>query len=595
MKGALSPKEKIVSKKILAIALIIVMGVTCAWALVGCNPNGDSEAIDPNKTQLYVAVKDDGIGREWADALDDAFEAEYADWENPETGKVGIQVILTVKNEEFSAQNIKNTLSFSGNDVYFVSSAGSLAGWVNENLTSDYLLEITDIVTEKDTSGTDNGTSILDRMNDNSKKYYNMGTTEDPAYFGLPYWYASKGLVYDKDLFEDKGFYAKSESFPNGIEGYIGIDGINGTEDDSYGPDGTKGTPDDGLPPTWTDFKLLLNTMVAKGVTPFTWTGQHDGYFVSWMNQLWASYEGAEGFSLNITFDGYDDQFGQIDKHNAYQLIGQNGRFAALKVCEYIVNDSRYYTQNSFKTAHSHTNAQLEYIMSAVDGNTPIAFLVEGGWWENEAKGAFAEMEAVYGAEYGYGVRNFGLLPAFKFVSGSADGIDEDGIPDQEESTLNEFVNGSGVSTDCSMAFINKSTKVEEIAKLFLKFAYSSEMNANFTSITGVMRDFDYEMSSEQIDNMTKYSADNYYYCTSSTSKRIISSRNPILANNYSFFSNGWGSFITWHNDNRLVVPQTAFYNKAQNAITAEEYFEGMAYYYTQQKWETSLAQYLEG
>ena len=553
-------------KKILSIVIILAMSLTCAYALVGCDD--EFEKIDPNRTQLYVAVKDDGIGRAWADALDNAYEAY-----NP-----NVQVILSVKNEEYTPQNVKNTISFDGIDVYFLSSAGSLAGWVNSDLTSDYLLNITDVITDSTS-----GDSLEKRLNDASKPYYNFGTQSEPAYFGLPYWYASKGLVYDKDLFDRYDLYS--------LPGYIGIDGINGTPDDAYGPDGTQGTPDDGLPPTWTDFKLLLNSMVAYGITPFTWTGQHDGYFTGWLNSIWASYEGANDFAINNTFEGTDSQFGQINKNNAYQIIGQTGRYAALKVCEYIVNNPEYYTQSSFKTANSHTSAQLEYIMSSVDGNTPIAFLVEGGWWENEAKGSFAEMEAEYGAEYGYGQRNFGLMPAFKFVSGTAGKVDEDGIPDQDPDTLNQFVVNPSVGTDCSLAFVNKHTQVPDIAKDFMKFAFSNDMNAQFTSITGVMRNFKYEMSPAQIANMTKYASDVYYYCTADTSVFSTTSRNPIMANNYSFFADGWGSFITWHNDTRYTVPQKAFYNRSLNA---EEYFAGMAYYYTKDKWEGSLASYLD-
>lgn len=128
--------------------------------------------------------------------------------------------------------------------------------------------------------------------------------------------------------------------------------------------DGEKGTYDDGLPETWEQLKVLMTRMVTKNITPFTWSGMYDTYRQRFMNYIWASYEGADDFLLNYSFSGTDSDSGDIDYSNGYLLQKQNGKYAALKVAEYIVKNSTLYSENAMKTSQSHSQAQTEYLTS---------------------------------------------------------------------------------------------------------------------------------------------------------------------------------------------------------------------------------------
>ena len=57
-------------KKLLCAFLAAVVACT---AFVGCKRDPQGEEIDPNRTQIYVALYNGGLGRDWLDAADAAF------------------------------------------------------------------------------------------------------------------------------------------------------------------------------------------------------------------------------------------------------------------------------------------------------------------------------------------------------------------------------------------------------------------------------------------------------------------------------------------------------------------------------------------
>ena len=82
----------------------------------------------------------------------------------------------------------------------------------------------------------------------------------------------------------------------------------------------------------------------------------------------------------------------------------------ALKL-EKIIKE-KYYTKASVNNSQSHVMAQTDYIESKYTSN-PIAFLLEGPWWENEVR-VSGGVEAVVenqGKEADPANRNFGFFP----------------------------------------------------------------------------------------------------------------------------------------------------------------------------------------
>ncbi len=492
-------------KKIMSLILTICLVFGICSFLVGCNPETE-EQTDATKTQLYVGVRESGVGQAWAIQLKKDFEAEYADWVNPnDSSKVGVQVIIDYKGEEFDSYKLRTSMNSVRQDVIFSNNI-VLNDLIEHPETGTQMIDITDVITE----GED---SIYDRMlayNDR-KSVLNYGTKEEPKFYALPWFEADFGMVYDVDMFEAYELFD--------LAGYKGLNCIDGDADDNLGADGRQGTYDDGMPATWEDMKILLDVMVQKGITPFTYAAKAtDGTYQNrWLSSIWASYEGANDYSLLATMDGVADDGTAINVKNAYTLAKQQGKLAALKVAEYLVKHnteeengevrSKYLYKGVYSTGtYSYINAQNDFINSWPSSKTtsftkmkPIGFLLEGTWWENEARqeGIFDDCLRDYEDQENldYGERNFAFFPFPKF-KGSSD------IPDQ---TNDKTTFGGQIGVQTGVAFINKNTKQAELAKEFLKFAYSDAMNASFTKITGVSRAMDYELSASDLKALTPF------------------------------------------------------------------------------------------
>ncbi len=477
-------------KKMATLGVVATMSFNVVLT-AGCF-GGGGEEIDPNKTQLYIGLQESGFGRDWLDTLIADFELA-----NPD-----IQVMEpSVKGDEYTSGQLLANIKYDSNDLYFINQM-EYYDFVNRNGTSEYVADLTDIVTEGE------NTSIWARMYDASKEYFNVGTEDAPKVFAVPFVQSFWGLAYDKALFEEKGFYE--------LDAYKGLDCQDDTADDLWGPDGKEGTTDDGLPATWEDMKALIGEMVSNEVTPFTWTGQYDDYRTKWLDSVVASYEGYEDFQLRYKMngttmldtdgDGVEEEV-TITPQNAYLLNNQEGLKAALTVAKYFVSDAAYYSTRAFNNTHSHTSAQFEFLSSKaqINGTKPIAFLLEGSWWEHEAKGSFSDLVADYGQEYAYKTRRFGFLPFPKFIG-------TNGIKDQ---TNEKSVISGSASTNSGAIFVNKNSKHLDVAKRFVKFFLQESNNAKFTSLTGLTQPYDYTMTDEQINNMSTYAQDLYNYSKS--------------------------------------------------------------------------------
>ena len=551
----------------LILAICLVLGVCSVFA--GCDPDG--EEIDPNKTQVYVGVANSGVGRAWIDELDRIYEQR-----NP-----NVQIIVDYKGEELSSGELKRTMSAIRQDVIF--SNNLIMNDIIENPETGTLLEdITSLVTE---GGAD---SLYSKMWESSKvSMLNYGTVEQPKFYALPFFTSHYGMVYDVDMFDAYELFD--------LAGYRGLDLQDGNDDDTYGPDGVENTYDDGLPATWEDFKILLDVMVSKGVIPFTYSAKDRGYQNRWLSSIWASYEGANDYGLLTSLSGTDSDFGTITPQNAWQLSKQTGKFAALKVAEYLVKhstnsngNSNYISSRVLKgSSHSNINAQVEFVNSypaSLPENgeqmKPVAFLLEGDWWENEAKdsGTFDDCIEEFGDNgWGYGERNFAYFPFPKF-KGS---YETDGIPDQ----VNEMTTlGDNVGNQYAAAFINKYSDVLDAAKDFLKFCYSEEANAIFTQITGMMKPFDYTMSRTQLDALTPYQRSLWDMVHDENSKidRVTGrSRSTIyyyesgyIKNAFNFAARipGVGSDV----GAKIEYPLDDFMTYKSELMTAENYFNNL-------------------
>ena len=551
-------------KKQISKMLVATMSLSLLLSVVACRPNGGKgEKIDEGKTQLYVNVLECGVGNQFLTSLKSKFESAYAN-ESFEAGKQGVQLMM--RQAQVDDAQLTSALASPDVDIYYVVNV-DFTKFINlTNGTSEYFEDITDIVIEGGEK------SIHNSIYENYRKAYNVGTETAPKYFVLP-WYSSYfGTVYDVGLFKEKHLYSND---PESAIVYKGLDGIVQTEDDNWGPDGLPDTFDDGLPATWSDFDELLAEMKTQGITPFVFTEYAD-YANGWLGSLWASYEGKDNFQLSSNFDGtytYTDENGeiatkQISFENGYEVATQNGAKAAVSIAEKIIREKLFY-EESLYSGTDHLKAQKLYLGSKAGLNPdgkPIAFLMEGSWWENEAKDYFAEIAARKGSEYAYGTREFAMLPFPKFTEST------EFVPKQvntkitlKSNSVRRYVNG---------VLVNKKSDQKDLAKLFLKFAYSEEMNADFNINSGLTRPMTYTMKPEQLQQLTPYQRsiyeltqnENVEIVTSSCEKAVMRTQMSLIADINSFKSKMGTSEKT------LVF--SAFYT--DNKITKESYWSGM-------------------
>lgn len=553
-------------KKLFSVVLSGLLVTTAGVSFSGCG--GDAtEKIDPNKTQVYISVLECGIGREFADSLKEKYESTHPD----------VQILVEERGGEADGPQVLSTIKDDKYDIYFMYNF-YLTDYISiKNQTSEYLADITDIVTEK---GND-GLSVEDKMYDSYKTYHNVGADNSAKYFTLPWYSAYFGTVYDVDLFDEMGYYFDENGEIIGREGtLIEENGVRKfKEKDSgtlhslgVGPDGVAGSVDDGLSHTWEDFKNLLTYMSGNDdICPFTWTS-YEGYVQEYLSSIWANYEGYDNYSILQTFDGIYKATGQedlkIDKTNGYQVAFQNGKKSALTFAEYIIRNNMY-SPNAINTSQTHLKAQTEYLKSVKSSKAKrIAFLMEGSWWEKEAVATFKEMESTYGSEYAYKTRRFGYMPFPQFI-GSTD------VPDQVN-TKSVIASGA-VENQCPTVAISKNSKHLDLAKDILKFAYSDEMNADFTMQSGVMRPFAYSMTDGQLNNLSYFQKNMWDIAHSEYVEKVCGyNRTDCIVESKSFIESicKFDSVIEIIGSNKQTNPLETF--SIYPNITVDDYFAGI-------------------
>ena len=484
-------------KKILSLTMAIIVSLSVALTSAGCQ-NRTGEQVKEGYTPLYVNVLSCGVGTTFAKNLEAKFESIC------EARGDKVDVIVTTNdvngNEGITAvrSGASDIFYFNGFDISYYTNLAEK--------TSNAVLDITDIVTE----GGEN--SIYNRLEDGAKSYFNVGTETAPKFFALPWFSSYYGTVYDVELFREMHYYRNDPNIPANsyIRDYAGLDGIVGNADDAYGPDGVANTVDDGLPATWNDFRSLLDEMQRTNVKPFAFTMQGN-YTESWLYALWGSYEGTSNVSIMADFNGtYKTRNAQgeivsteITPANAYLMAEQNGKLAALEIAKYLV-DSNSICANSYDSAsENNLEAQKTYLRSflgknANKDNKRIAFLMEGTWWENEAKDYFGTLVGQTKDEsLAYGTREFGFMPFPKFID------DASGIPDQVHDKT--VMRAGWISNMSAAVMISKNSEQPALAKEFLKLAYSEEMNGQFTVDSGVTVPLKYTMNQDQLSKITPF------------------------------------------------------------------------------------------
>lgn len=578
---------KAIFKKTAAVVLSLLLGATTVFSFVGCGGGSGgnyTEAIDENRTQLYVYNYDGGFGSEWLSKVKARYEALHANDEyEPGTGKKGIQIMINNTKNAVTSETIKN----GQDEVYFTENM-----YYYSLRYDGALADITEAVTGENPYEPEK--TVESKFTDEQQNFYGIeGQREDgkTQYLGIPHYFGSYGIVYNKDLFDQKGYY-----FINGYdpEGPLEEKFIYYKDDTKTpGPDGISGNDDDGLPTTYQEFFWLceyigrVNNQVA-----LSWTGQYYTQYLGFLlNALVADYEGLDQMMLNYTFKGSATDLGtvsggtfredaqdlEINESNGWNLKRQRGVYEALSFIETLVDTPTYRNgDNAFNDSYSHLNNQEDFLMSRADGvTTPIAMTVDGMWWQSESSHVFSSMASRYGAQYSQENSELRWMPLPKATEEKAQEATENIKQGKAGNTIADSL--------YSLCFV--SSGIDDwklpIAVDFIQFCNTDESLLEFTTTTNTMKALSYEIGDDVLEQLSPYgqslvgfirNADIVY--PYSSSEKYINNASMFRADTY---------YRATVNGATANFPAQAFH---VDGVSAADYFAGMATYY-ERTWST--------
>lgn len=529
------------AKKVLMTVLAVLM-IIPAFSFVGCvGDGGGDQKIDTTKTQLYIGHYNGGYGDRWLQSLARRFEA-YTSEMSFEEGKKGTQLIISNDKDVYHGSTLLNTMATSQYEIFFTE-----GGSYYDFMAKDLLLDISDVM---DVKIMDEEKTIADKLSPIQKEY--LG--QEGSYYALPHYLALRGIVYDWDLFNEKRLFL----LKNGRFGSATDAGL------SDGPDGKAGTHDDGLPATYADFFKVCNQMKnVLSITPISWSGQYINTYTKYLlDAAYADYQGIDEINLlhnlgsvegknttkvvnTVNSDGtYTERDVTITESNFKELKKQTGRYHSLDFLYQLIKGG-YYSKKSILGTQSHVMAQADFLYSRFEhGTNPIAMIIDGAWWEEESSGVFTEMQGIFGDKVARGTRKFGLMPMPKVSS------DELGLP--------TLFDGNG-----AMCYVNNNIKDNaakvQVAKLFLRFSLTDESLREFNVITGIGRNYDYELRAQDIDKLSFFAKSVY----------------NIKANNNGIFYN-WNPSLARHN----LVKNEDMFTFTATIGGKTQYFPANAYLY---------------
>ena len=591
----------------------------CMLATVGasCGRGTGGTSVDTTKVQLLVGNFNGGYGNAWLNKAVNRFIEKYKDYDFG-NGKKGVQI--TIDDSPRYSGKIENTMSGWAQNVILAENVNYYNLVDIKDASSKYLVDISDVVNTPvnqdlitgsvDPAYANDTKTIGEIMNSEMRDY--LDADENGKYYGVPFYEATVGIVYDLDVFEKYGFYYAAEGYGDAEgfiqdtnENWIGEGGkiVGKASEMSYadalkagvklgnGPDGKAGTYDDGCAATYDDFFKLCLRMNAREVFPLTWPGAQETlrYLNYLAYNLWTDYEGVDQMGLNYSLSGTASDLIKLDTYNAdtgtyetesvaitdangYELQRQAGKYEAINFIKRILSDERNYDPETCVSDTSQKDAERRFILSAAPELKDRAMLIDGSWWQNEAKNMFEDMSVDYNNDaYRAENRRFGLLPLPK-------------------------ANASKVGEESALAFntatvilVNKKTTTDEttlkVAKQFIKFLHTHESLYEFTSTTSSARPYTYDLSDAEKSTLTSVAKHNYEL-HSATNFVFPYSKQTIVRSNYERFSCSGYLVFEAYGKQETILAQRFINNKN---TTSGDYFKSMVECQGKEFWETNF------
>lgn len=479
-------------------ALLPVSMVACGGTPIG---GSQLESVDATKTQLKVFSYNGGVGSEWLNKVIDRFEEDYKNVSFRD-GQTGVQIIPNpTKSDAFG------TISASTDNVIFSEVAN-----YSQLVTQKSILDISDIMEKplNEITKTSDTKTLKSKMYDETVDFY---TFSGGKYYALPHYSFFSTITYNKQLMIDKNLYFAKDYDVNATElddKFIHSAG----EDKSVGPDGQPNTPDDGLPATYTELFELFEMMRSKNVTPIIWAGGETvsgGYINYLLNDVYLSLAGKDQARLNYTFDSKDKTITIVEKfeggkavtkeekitvENYKSLNAELAKYQAIKIVDKIVDNALWQASDCSSSTSTMLSVQQKYVESYNSG-TPVAMIVEGSYWYNEADNA-DYIEDTRNRYTDFDAKNdYQILPLPRVYEGTYADVAGKNVgkavyADQADSVA---VINANIADDAALV---------NLAKTFLAYCYTDESLKEFTETTRVMRSLKYDIDESKLDSWGK-------------------------------------------------------------------------------------------
>lgn len=544
----------------------------------GDTDSGDGGTVVPKsgKVELIVETDGGGLGIQWLQAAGKRFSKLY---ENYSFGlgkdgkeKIGVTVKPSGKSVSVSADSAKSTTA-----IFDIGQAKPIATYA----ASNWVLDITDIMTEKFDVRATGTVSVADKIDDSAKSTY----IYNEKYYAAPSVEYYPGFAYKKNLFAHKGFF-----FASAQDGSVGEKfHSNILQQDFYfvaknskladvtgrscGPDGVMGTDDDGLPSSLYEFIALCEKMKGNGVQPIDFSGEYENYYSSMiLTALAYNLEGYDNAQANYTFDA--DELEIVTGFTNDNLFpGYDGAKKPTTKKIKVTEETGYYTSWSVAKYYA------EAFMKLCQEKGFFGDSVDGGKNQRESISnfIFTEVTSVYAGEVGMHVDGsfwyneatiadyWTTLDSQTSTGAALDPVEFGwmSLPISYDTSVTEG-NGRGqVLADIwqSILVINANVvnnpALENASKKFLQFLCSDEELSAFTSLTTVQKSLNYELTTEDYDSMNVYGQKLWEMTRGENTKSKVL---YFAADNY-MFNNYRDSFaVTYTTNNIFAVEGSTFF-----------------------------------
>jgi hypothetical protein len=518
--------------KTLKLYLVLLSAVILgALPLAGCS---DVEYFDVNT--LFVTVFDGGYGVAWADKAAADFNAGQEKYKiQINADKIHAGDVVNIINTEMNVGRNEYAYFCAENDFTTAIREGNLA-------------DLSDVA-----AAAAPGDAVTIRSKMHNYDVWKSGASKDgEGLYMLPYGDSIMGFVYDHELFLEMGWLSKApndssvkaELTAQGFSfaeagGVLTFSSFGGSRYCNYEPggvilsagkDGLYGTYDDGQPQTAEEFDTLLNIIASTGAqngmgnfAPVILSGKYsNSYTTPMLHSTFAQIAGAENYELFYTYDSKGREVTLLDDegHTYRSVITPETGYLVYRLpgirqgidfmYKYANKDAGravnyIHPAANMSTDYSHMDAQDKFLMGTAFGatvdNPQSAFLFEGTWWENEARITFDNIAQNGNAGYAYGSRDFRcmLWPSYA----------EQATP-SGQTVFAGFDTGSVVVPKKVHNDPAENEARLRVVKEFIAYTCSNKVLAEFTVATGTFRPYDFTMTGEQFDSLSKFSKNMY-------------------------------------------------------------------------------------